>query len=142
MGMSYSDLLRDPRWQRKRLEVMHRAHFACEHCGDTTTTLNVHHVEYVRGRMPWEYSGRELRCLCEPCHARGHGLHVDAPRVHRRAPRVPVTEREQAIMDRMSAIDLELPVASESGKDELIREKLQLTEEFRSMGKRWVKSFR
>jgi hypothetical protein len=78
---SYSDLLRDPRWQRKRLEVMQRAGFACELCGDTRTTLNVHHTQYVRGRDPWDYPAAELRCLCEPCHGREHG--VEAAPTHR-----------------------------------------------------------
>jgi hypothetical protein len=66
--MSYSDLLRDPRWQRMRLEVMQRADFACEECGDKTTTLNVHHTYYAPGRKPWEYEPESLRCLCERCH--------------------------------------------------------------------------
>jgi hypothetical protein len=65
----YWQLLRDPRWQRKRLEVMERAGFACEDCGETTKTLNVHHTHYVKGRKPWEYQTSELRCLCEDCHA-------------------------------------------------------------------------
>lgn len=68
--MSYSDLLRDPRWQRKRLEVMERADFTCEDCGDTTTTLNVHHTFYAKGRKPWEYELDTLKCLCESCHER------------------------------------------------------------------------
>lgn len=66
--MAYSDLLRDPRWQRKRLEVMQRDDFMCRECGDDSTTLNVHHGYYVRGRMPWEYELESLRTLCEPCH--------------------------------------------------------------------------
>lgn len=67
--MSYADLLRDPRWQRRRLEVMKHAEFRCEACGDDKTTLNVHHVVYVKGRKPWEYEQKDLQCLCEPCHA-------------------------------------------------------------------------
>ena len=64
----YWELLRDPRWQKKRLEVMERAKFACEICGDKTTTLNVHHKFYQKGAKPWEYEDRSLQCLCEPCH--------------------------------------------------------------------------
>lgn len=66
--MSYSDLLKDPRWQRKRLEVLERADFACEHCGATEMTLHVHHTHYKKGRKPWEYEGSTLLCLCENCH--------------------------------------------------------------------------
>lgn len=67
--MSYSDLLRDPRWQRKRLEIMQRDDFTCLECGDRTTTLNVHHTYYAKGRKPWEYENESLRTLCETCHA-------------------------------------------------------------------------
>lgn len=68
----YSQLLRDPRWQRRRLEIMARANFACEECGDTRTTLNVHHKVYRAGAMPWEYVDAELACLCENCHEEEH----------------------------------------------------------------------
>lgn len=69
---TYLELLRDPRWQRKRLEVMERADFACEECGDKSTTLNVHHKLYRKGAMPWEYADEELGCLCETCHEAEH----------------------------------------------------------------------
>jgi hypothetical protein len=74
---SYSQMLRHPRWQAKRLEVMQRAGFACESCGDTETTLNVHHVLYRKGAAPWEYEARDLVCLCERCHAEFHNVKVD-----------------------------------------------------------------
>lgn len=67
---AYGDLLRDPRWQRKRLEVMERAEFECEECGSKTKTLNVHHAYYEKGCDPWEYPNDSLRCLCEDCHER------------------------------------------------------------------------
>ena len=70
--MSYSEQLKHPNWQRKRLEVMKGAGFACENCGDTETMLNVHHRRYVKGRMVWEYENNELQCLCQPCHAQHH----------------------------------------------------------------------
>lgn len=59
---------KDPRWQKKRLEVMQAAGFACQNCGDTTSTLNVHHSIYYRDKSPWEYTNNLLRCLCESCH--------------------------------------------------------------------------
>lgn len=68
--MSYADLLRDPRWQRKRLEVFERADFTCQLCGDVETELQVHHLRYIRGRRPWEYPLDDLACLCRPCHER------------------------------------------------------------------------
>lgn len=66
--LSYWELLRDPRWQEKRLRIMERAGFKCENCEDKTTTLNVHHTYYEKGVSPWEYPDHSLQCLCEPCH--------------------------------------------------------------------------
>lgn len=66
---SYIEKLRDPRWQRKRLEIMQRANFACEACESTEKTLNVHHKLYRKGADPWDYADHELACLCEDCHA-------------------------------------------------------------------------
>jgi hypothetical protein len=70
----YIELLRDPRWQKKRLEVMQLANFACQQCDETTKTLNVHHKAYRRGAKPWEYEASELECLCEGCHELRHQL--------------------------------------------------------------------
>jgi hypothetical protein len=65
----YIELLRDPRWQRKRLEVMGRDNFECTQCGDDSSTLNVHHGYYEKSKMPWEYPTSTLWTLCEACHA-------------------------------------------------------------------------
>lgn len=70
--MSYSDQLRDPRWQRKRLEILNRSDFSCEECGAKDRTLNVHHKQYRKGAKPWEYSDYELASLCEQCHQLRH----------------------------------------------------------------------
>lgn len=68
----YSDLLRDPRWQRKRLEIMQRDNFSCKGCGSSYKTLNVHHRIYRKGLNPWEYKDSDLITLCEGCHAKQH----------------------------------------------------------------------
>lgn len=65
----YWELLRDPRWQEKRLRIMERAGFKCERCGSSNRTLNVHHSYYMKGAAPWEYPDLSLHCLCEAkCH--------------------------------------------------------------------------
>lgn len=74
MKPTYSELLRDPRWQRKRLEVLSRSDFTCEVCGAADRTLNVHHKAYKKGAKPWEYEITELRALCEECHEAHHHL--------------------------------------------------------------------
>lgn len=68
MAKTYWEKLRDPRWQRKRLEILNRENFTCEGCGSTSDTLNVHHGYYERGLDPWEYDQATLHCLCEGCH--------------------------------------------------------------------------
>ncbi len=69
---TYAAKYRDPRWQRRRLEIMERHNFSCQECDDTTTTLNVHHRQYRKGAAPWEYEDKELMCLCEKCHSQIH----------------------------------------------------------------------
>ena len=66
--MTYAQKLRDPRWQRKRLEVMEAAEFSCAMCGSADRQLHVHHRIYRKGCEPWEYASHELECLCEECH--------------------------------------------------------------------------
>ena len=65
---SYSELLKDPRWQKKRLEILERDKWTCQSCNSTTKTLNIHHLLYIPGRNPWEYSNKLLLTLCEMCH--------------------------------------------------------------------------
>lgn len=69
---SYSEKLRDPRWQRKRLEALDLAEWTCEVCADSSSTLHVHHRQYIKGREPWEYDPNQLSVLCEMCHEEHH----------------------------------------------------------------------
>lgn len=64
--MKYSEKLRDPRWQKKRLEVMQRDDFTCLACSDKDSTLNVHHKQYHGN--PWDAPMGSLETLCERCH--------------------------------------------------------------------------
>jgi 5-methylcytosine-specific restriction endonuclease McrA len=65
---AYQQLLRDPRWQQKRLQIFARDGWACQECKATTRELQVHHKWYVAGAMPWEVPGQALVTLCAPCH--------------------------------------------------------------------------
>ncbi len=69
---TYSEKLRDPRWQRRRLEILDRAEFACEECGVEGERLQVHHKAYRSGVEPWEYEDSELIALCGGCHSDRH----------------------------------------------------------------------
>jgi hypothetical protein len=64
----YSKLLLDPRWQKKRLEILNRDEFACRACGNDESTLHVHHCYYSKGKRPWDYADSSLVTLCVVCH--------------------------------------------------------------------------
>lgn len=64
----YSDKLKDPRWQKKRLEILQRDEWTCQNCFDKESTLHVHHKIYKRDIEPWDYPNYFLVTLCENCH--------------------------------------------------------------------------
>lgn len=72
--MTYGEQLLDPRWQRRRLDIMQRDEFKCVECGDATKTLHVDHRVYFKGRLAWEYPDDELQTLCKDCHRSVTGL--------------------------------------------------------------------
>jgi hypothetical protein len=72
MAKTYWEKLKDPRWQKKRLEALQASDFACEVCYNDEQTLHVHHKEYFKGREPWDYEVSQLAVLCEVCHAEQH----------------------------------------------------------------------
>lgn len=65
---SYWQKLKDPKWQKKRLEIMQRDEFKCCICQGADIELNVHHKIYKKGSDPWDYEDHELATLCRPCH--------------------------------------------------------------------------
>lgn len=69
---TYTDLLKDPRWQKKRLEIMQRDNFSCQICGHKDKTLHVHHIHYEKDKKPWEHDESLLITLCEDCHREEH----------------------------------------------------------------------
>lgn len=66
--MTYSEKLRDPKWQKMRLKIMERDGFHCQECQCEDQTLNVHHRFYRKGASPWDYEETALVTLCEACH--------------------------------------------------------------------------
>lgn len=70
--LSYSEQLKHPNWQRKRLEVLNAHNFSCVECGCRDCTLHVHHKQYLKGRMAWEYELDNFETLCEECHKEAH----------------------------------------------------------------------
>lgn len=61
-----------PEWQKKRLEVLERAGWKCEQCGEADKSLHVHHKRYVKGHKVWEYGLENFEALCVACHEDNH----------------------------------------------------------------------
>jgi len=76
--MKYSQKLKNPKWQKLRLEILKAHDWQCQSCGDKKSTLHVHHLQYHKGCEPWDYSHEDLTVLCETCHKYEHtGAAVD-----------------------------------------------------------------
>lgn len=71
-AVKYTDHLKSPLWQKKRLEILEKAGWRCELCRKQEETLHVHHLVYKSGHLPWEYSDEELVSLCGGCHGSVH----------------------------------------------------------------------
>lgn len=67
MAKSYYEKLKDPRWQKKRLEILERDKFMCLICESKEIQLHVHHGYYDK-RDPWDYDNNTLWTLCKYCH--------------------------------------------------------------------------
>lgn len=84
--MTYAEKLKDPRWQKKRLEIMQRDKFTCIWCFRNDATLNVDHKIYRPRLNPWDYTNDDLQTLCENCHKK-------------------LSERRQKIADQIGRMD-------------------------------------
>jgi hypothetical protein len=63
---TYSEKLKDPRWQKKRLEILSRDNWKCSICENSERTLHVHHMAY--NGNPWDAKNEQLTTYCEYCH--------------------------------------------------------------------------
>ena len=66
--MTYSEKLKLPAWQKKRLQILNRDLFTCCLCTDDQSTLHIHHKAYIKGREPWDYEDDNFLTLCKYCH--------------------------------------------------------------------------
>lgn len=66
--MSYSEKLKNPKWQQKRLTIFQRDKWTCTKCQSVEKELQVHHLDYIPGIDPWEYPDDMLTTLCFDCH--------------------------------------------------------------------------
>lgn len=74
----YSEQIKSPKWQKRRLDILNRDNFTCQICGCTEKTLHVHHTIYIPEKQIWEYEDNQLITLCEDCHSKEHdeSLHL------------------------------------------------------------------
>ena len=72
---AYNELLKDPRWQKRRLEIFERDNWTSQICGTKDKMLHVHHIAYIKNRKPWDYPDNLLITLCEDCHEQEHNLY-------------------------------------------------------------------
>ena len=85
MDKNYSELLKDSRWLKKRLDILRRDHYQCTVCG-SHKNLVVHHTFYFDDfPEPWLYKSKSLLTLCEACHHDFH-CHNEVPLRHRGKP--------------------------------------------------------
>ena len=70
----YGESLKDPRWQKKRFDILNRDNWTCQICGSKEKTLHVHHLCYDKNKNPWEYDEMSLITLCEGCHKLEHDI--------------------------------------------------------------------
>lgn len=67
----YAELLKNQKWIEKSKEIKEWDGEVCQLCGDNSN-LQVHHLCYVKDRMPWDYPRKSLVTLCEKCHKNIH----------------------------------------------------------------------
>lgn len=75
----YSEKLLNPRWQKKRLEILQRDKWSCQICLDKSNTLHVHHLVYHGGLDPWDYEDKDLLTLCDAHHDVIHAMEIPVP---------------------------------------------------------------
>ena len=71
---TYWQLLRRPEWQKRRLEMLSKSEWTCSSCMATDANLHVHHRQYFKDRMPWDYTDDQLIVVCDICHESEHYL--------------------------------------------------------------------
>lgn len=64
--MTYLEKLQDPKWQRKRLQILERDNYTCQICGESKITLHIHHKKY--NDPIWDVLDSDLTTHCKYCH--------------------------------------------------------------------------
>lgn len=73
---AYSESLKEPAWQKKRLEIFSRDEWKCRLCGASQRQLCVHHLCYAKYGHWSGVPDRFLITICSQCHEELHGFRV------------------------------------------------------------------
>ena len=76
---SYDGVYVDPRWIKKRGEILKRDGFKCSLCNKSNVVLQVHHLTYINGKQVWESPNKDLITLCYDCHSKKHSKRLKPP---------------------------------------------------------------
>jgi Zn finger protein HypA/HybF involved in hydrogenase expression len=95
MAKTYFEKLKDPRWQKKRLEILERDNWTCKECGSKDKTLHIHHGFYTGGCDPWEYVSSTLHTVCEDCHEQYESIKHD---VHLELAKLSIKDMNEVMM--------------------------------------------
>ena len=69
MNKSFRKQLKDPRWEKRRIELLENVQWRCQLCGNQKEELHVHHSYYEKGKAPWDYPNAPQIVLCHTCDA-------------------------------------------------------------------------
>lgn len=70
--LSYKEQLLTAKWKKYRAKILEKREYRCEICKCIDKPLVIHHLQYVKGRMAWEYNEELLQVLCNKCHEEIH----------------------------------------------------------------------
>lgn len=69
--VKYAEMLTKHEWADRRKQIMTRDQFCCRKC-PSKSDLQVHHIWYIKGNLPWEAPDNHLITLCRTCHKLEH----------------------------------------------------------------------
>lgn len=72
-GSPYKEQLLDKRWRLFREFAIVARGGVCENCG-SKKNLVIHHPQYKDGYNAWDYSVKDVVCLCNNCHKKIHNI--------------------------------------------------------------------
>lgn len=108
---------------------MERDKFSCVHCGDNSTSLQVHHLQYFQN--PWDCPNELLATLCEPCHKHVEHLKTHFNRIMLDPMKVELFSNLFSVLEKQQHGSMEAILAVIATDQEAYQRAYDLTEEYR-----------